>query len=152
MSSNDNLDEVAAPEDGDPEGTNRARRLGGVRSPVSEAVSFVEGDRVIDGWSLNISRGGLRAILDELVDVGDEFEITIGGDAESRRGRIVWVREEKGGSIVGVAYLDSEGSVPPPPEAMADAVAAVTGGDNPIEGEASTDAQAPENMEQTDED
>ncbi len=114
MSSNDNLDDAAS-EDGDPEDLNRARRVGGARSPVSESVVFQDGDRVVEGWSLNISRGGLRAVLDEVVAIGDEFDITVGGDTEPRRGRIVWVRHEKGGAIVGVAFLDAEGSVPPPP-------------------------------------
>jgi hypothetical protein len=83
---------------------------------VSESVVFENADRRIEGWSLNLSRGGLRAILDEMVEMGEEFEITLGSDAEPRSGRVVWVREEKGGSIVGIAFLDTEGSIPPPPD------------------------------------
>ena len=101
--------ETSAPMEG------RVRRVGGVRSPTSEVVVFEDDDRRIEGWSLNMSRGGLRAILDVMVEMGEEFEITVGMDAEPRTGRIVWVREEKGGSIVGVAFLDTDGSVPPPP-------------------------------------
>jgi PilZ domain len=82
---------------------------------VSESVVFEGDGRRIDGWSLNLSRGGLRAILDEVVAVGEDFEITLGSDDEPRPGRIVWVREDKGGAIVGVSFLDAEGSVPPPP-------------------------------------
>lgn len=115
VSGNDDLDDATARTGGSEE-EPRARRSTGVRTPVSEAVIFANDDRRIDGWSLNLSRGGLRAILDEMVELGEEFEITIGADDEPRSGRIVWVREEKGGAIVGVAFLDGEGSVPPPPK------------------------------------
>ncbi|MEZ4446757.1 MAG: PilZ domain-containing protein [Polyangiaceae bacterium] len=98
-----------------PDAEPKARRVHGVRTPVSEAVVFRNEEREVEGWSLNMSRGGLRAILDEMVSVGDEFDVTVGEDAEPRLGRIVWVRQEKGGAIVGLAFLDAEGSVPPPP-------------------------------------
>ena len=120
MSSNDNLDDVAASEDCDNADLDRARRVGGARSPVSELVKFKQktddGFRLVEGWSLNLSRGGLRAILDEAVQVGEEFEITMGDDAEPRPGKIVWVRPEKGGAIVGVSFSDNDESVPPPPD------------------------------------
>ena len=57
------------------------------------------------GWALNISRGGLRAILDEVVRLGDSFEITL-GDCGKRVGRVVWIHEEPDGAIVGVSFLD----------------------------------------------
>jgi len=114
VSGNDDGNDVAAPP-GASEEEPRARRTSGVRTPVSESVLFEADDRRIEGWSLNLSRGGIRAILDEVVEVGEEYEITVGTDAEPRTGRIVWVRQDKGGSIVGVAFLDTDGSVPPPP-------------------------------------
>jgi hypothetical protein len=54
--------------------------------------------------------------------VGDEFDVLMGEDTEPRRAKVVWVRDEKDGAIVGVAFLDAEGSVPPPPR-----------GDDPID-------------------
>lgn len=66
-----------------------------------------------DGWTLNVSRGGVRVILEDSVGSGDEYEIAI-GDSDFRRGRIAWVREEADGQIVGIQFLDVEGSVPPP--------------------------------------
>lgn len=67
------------------------------------------------GWALNISRGGLRAILDEPIELGAEVEVTI-ADGEPRLSRIVWIQEEPDGAIVGVEFLDVEGplSIPPP--------------------------------------
>jgi hypothetical protein len=104
-------------DDRDDEGTDpgsRTRRHGGARSPVSESVVFSRGDVIIQGWALNISRGGLRAALSDSVAVGDEFEVVIGDGEQRRAARIVWVRAEKDGAIVGAAFLDCEGSVPPP--------------------------------------
>ncbi|HHH29618.1 MAG TPA: PilZ domain-containing protein [Polyangiaceae bacterium] len=116
VSGNDDASDVVPPAGGSDD-EPRARRTAGVRTPVSESVLFEAEGRRIDGWTLNLSRGGIRAILDDMVEMGEEFEITVGTDAEPRAGRVVWVREDKGGCIVGVAFLDSEGSVPPPPGA-----------------------------------
>jgi len=134
VSGNDNLDEAgrsaqaadaqaAAPASAGeepgaptPDEAGRARREAGARREVNETVVFHRDGESIDGWSLNISRGGLRAILDESVEVGDEFEMAFGDDEQRRPVRVVWAREEKGGAIVGVAFLDiAEGSIPPPP-------------------------------------
>jgi len=122
VSSDDSLDNGAPAEDGkEParrssaeEDAHKMRREGGVRREMSDPVVFHAEERRIDGWALNVSRGGLRAILEEPVQVGDEFEMST-GDTEIRRGvRVVWARAEKGGAIVGVAYKDVTGSVPPP--------------------------------------
>ena len=79
------------------------------------------------GWALNLSRGGLRAVLEENVDLaggsaagsielGAEFAIAIGDDPPQKRGRIVWIQEEPDGAIVGIEFLGApEGSAPPPP-------------------------------------
>jgi len=84
---------------------------------------------VLDGWALNVSRGGLRCILEESVELGDEFEITIGevGNAPmTRRGRIVWVQEEADGLIVGVEFMTPSGTAAPDADADGPAEAAET--------------------------
>ncbi len=62
-----------------------------------------------DGWALNISRGGVRAILEESVDLGEEFEITVGEEGTpgslTRRARVVWVQDEPDGVIAGFEFL-----------------------------------------------
>jgi len=83
---------------------------GGARREVSKRVSFLEGEREITGWALNVSRGGLRAIVEDKVELGAEFKIAIGDDEVRRLGRIVWIQDEPDGSIVGVSFLDD----PPP--------------------------------------
>ena len=73
----------------------------------------------LTGWALNISRGGLRAILEENVELGAEFAIAIGDDPPKKRGRIVWIQEEPDGAIVGIEFLgvpDAGGAPAPPPE------------------------------------
>lgn len=78
-------------------------------------MRFVQGDRELSGWALNKSRGGLRAIVEDPVELGEEFEITVGDATESKPGRIVWIQEEPDGAIVGLSYLDEDrtGSSPP---------------------------------------
>jgi len=91
----------------------RVRRASGARHPMSDPVRFSAEGRNIGGWALNISRGGLRVIVDESVKVDDTFEVAIGDEAP-RPARVVWVREERGGAIVGVAFTDvDEGAAPP---------------------------------------
>ncbi len=112
----DEDDESVSParQDAQESAGDRTRRMDGARQPISETVRFRQGEREIQGWALNVSRGGLRAALEEPVSSGEEFEITL-GEGEPRPGRVVWVRNQKDGSIVGVAFSDAEGSVPPPP-------------------------------------
>jgi hypothetical protein len=67
------------------------------------------------GWTLNVSRGGMRAIVEEPVKAGAEYDLLVGGDeATARKVAVVWVQDEADGQIVGVRFLDVVGSVPPP--------------------------------------
>jgi hypothetical protein len=66
------------------------------------------------GWTLNVSRGGLRAIVEEPVQAGVEYDLLVGDDETSgRKVAVVWVQDESDGQIVGVRFLDVAGSVPP---------------------------------------
>jgi hypothetical protein len=67
------------------------------------------------GWTLNISRGGARLVLEEAVELGAEYTVELGSGQEPRDVRIVWAQDEADGQIVGVQFLDVDGSVPPPP-------------------------------------
>ena len=66
------------------------------------------------GWTLNVSRGGMRAIVEEPLKSGMEYELLV-GDAETtgRKVAVVWVQDEADGQIVGLRFLDVAGSVPP---------------------------------------
>ncbi len=85
------------------------------RTETSERVVFRKDDALLDGWALNTSRGGVRAILEEKVELGDEFEVRCGGDVW-RPGRVVWIQDEPDGVVVGVAYLDARISTVAPSE------------------------------------
>ena len=102
-----------------PSGVHAMRR-GGARHEVTERVTLrTEDGRSFEGWALNVSRGGLRAILEDKVILAQRFEIEIGADDTGRRqGRIVWVQEEPDGAIVGIEFTGASAnlaSVPPPP-------------------------------------
>ncbi|MBX3262772.1 MAG: PilZ domain-containing protein [Labilithrix sp.] len=95
-------------------------RRGGARREVTERVTLRSDDgRVLEGWALNVSRGGLRAILEDKVILGQKFEVGVGTDESIHRvGRIVWIQEEPDGVIVGIEFTGTSGthkSVPPPP-------------------------------------
>jgi PilZ domain len=96
-------------------GLKPTRRVGGARHNVSLRVAFFRGEREIQAWALNLSRGGLRAIVeDEHLDAGTLIDVRLGDDPMSRPMRIVWTSPEPDGTIVGAEFLDPlpEGIVP----------------------------------------
>ena len=90
------------------------RGAGGARREATERVTLRGPGFETHGWTLNVSRGGIRAIVEEPLKSGGEYELIV-GDAEetARKVAVVWVQDEADGQIVGVRYLDVEGSVPP---------------------------------------
>jgi hypothetical protein len=88
-------------------GTHPVRR-GGNRHEVTERIRIVgQNLKTREGWALNVSRGGVRAILEERVELGEEYEITVGAEgspALTRKGRVVWVQDEPDGVIVGFEF------------------------------------------------
>src|SRR5579859_6059345 len=85
-----------------------ATRRGGARREVSVRVTLAargsssRATQLLEGWALNVSRGGVRVILEDKVELGAEFEVTLApadaSDAnDARVGRIVWVQEEPDG-------------------------------------------------------
>ncbi len=90
------------------------RATGGARREATERVTLRGPDFETQGWTLNVSRGGMRAIVEEPVKAGVEYELLVGGAEDSaRKVAVVWVQDEADGQIVGVRFLDVAGSVPP---------------------------------------
>lgn len=93
-------------------------RRGGARHEVTERIRIVGKNlKSRDGWALNVSRGGVRAILEEPVELGEEYEITVGaedgsGPSLTRKGRVVWVQDEPDGVIVGFEFMYTSGANP----------------------------------------
>ncbi|MGO8997094.1 MAG: PilZ domain-containing protein [Polyangiaceae bacterium] len=114
-----------------------AMRRGGARQTVSDRVTFRgAGSTVREGWALNVSRGGVRAILDDdtgKVELGEEYDITVGNadPAKAKKGRIVWLQEEPDGFVVGVEYLV-------PAEVTGETSAVSAAADPPSDGEKKT--------------
>lgn len=105
------------------------RRIGGARVNVSRRVTVVSltaqgpdaGKLASDGWLLNMSRGGVRLILeDDIVVEHQQVSLHVEEDGNEpgfhRPARVVWVRREPDGVIAGLEFLDGAGgSLPPPP-------------------------------------
>lgn len=96
------------------------RNLGGPRVEASERVDLrAEGaSESFPAWTLNLSRGGIRLVVEQPIAIGSAFYVTI-GEAAPRPARVVWVREEADGQIVGMKFEEagdthSPSTVPPP--------------------------------------
>jgi PilZ domain len=84
-------------------------RRGDPRREVASRVTLkTASGSVLEGWALNVSRGGVRVILEEKVELGAEFEVMLAEDGTSpsapRTGRIVWVQEEPDGVVAGIEF------------------------------------------------
>jgi hypothetical protein len=90
------------------------RATGGARREASDRVTLRGPDFETHGWTLNVSRGGMRAVVEEPVKAGADYDLLLGEAAESaRKVSVVWVKDEADGQIVGLRFLDVVGSVPP---------------------------------------
>jgi hypothetical protein len=65
------------------------------------------------GWTLNVSRGGARLVVEEKLAVAQSWELWVNEATTSRPIRVVWVRDEAGGQIVGLQFMDCVGTIPP---------------------------------------
>ena len=96
------------PSTGQPAGEVHATRRGGARHEVSARVTLKDkAGLVLEGWALNVSRGGIRVILEDKVELGSEFEVTMTTGADSATpiaGRIVWVQEAPDGVVAGIEF------------------------------------------------
>jgi hypothetical protein len=87
------------------------RSVGGARREATERVTLRGPDFETHGWTLNVSRGGMRAIVEEPVSSGAEYCLLVGDTEDSaRQVSIVWVQNESDGQIVGLRFLDVPGS------------------------------------------
>jgi hypothetical protein len=95
-----------------PNPPSQRRQTGGARHEASERVTIRANALETSGWTLNVSRGGIRAVVEDPLDPETEYEVSV-GDGGARRARIAWSRQEADGQIVGLRFLDVDGSMPP---------------------------------------
>jgi hypothetical protein len=86
---------------------------GGARREISSRITLVGPDgKEYDGWALNISRGGIRIVIEDRVELGWELEIrALDPDISEGgpfKGRVVWVQDEPDGSVVGMEFVGPE--------------------------------------------
>ena len=93
-------------------GVSQRRNLGGARREATERVVIQSAGFETEAWTLNVSRGGLRVVLEEPVIVGSDYQVVIGVNMP-RPARVVWVRDESDGQIAGLQFLDVEGAEVP---------------------------------------
>lgn len=102
-----------------------AMRRGTARKEMTERVTIrAFGGAIYEGWALNGSTGGLRAILDtepkedaakanagKRIALGAEVQVIVGEGASAiaRRARIVWMQEEPDGVVVGLEFMSVSG-------------------------------------------
>ncbi len=56
----------------------------------------------------------MRVVLEEPVELYAEYSFMLGDDHEHLRPvRVAWIKDEAGGQIAGLQFLDGEGTVPP---------------------------------------
>jgi len=83
-----------------------ATRRVAARHGVSMRVQLKsQNGKVLEGWALNVSRGGILVIIEDKVELGSEYEVTLSTGADpgsSCRGRVVWVQEEPDGVVCGI--------------------------------------------------
>ena len=99
---------------GDPPPPKR-RHGGGSRHAASDRITLTRGSHQHMGWTLNLSRGGVRIVLEDSIEANTEYTLVLGEDsAHPRPVRVVWIQEALGGQIAGLQFLDSDGTIPPP--------------------------------------
>ncbi len=112
-------DRGGAPDAGGPVGTphHETRRRAGARRNISKRIRLEFGGRTLEAWVLNVSRGGMRLLLDAPLVAGDRFEahVPLGDELEGepmrRPVRVVWSDRQADGTIAGVEFLDVRPSV-----------------------------------------
>ncbi len=95
-----------------PPGLQALRRVGGARRNVGYRIRFLRGADELEGWALNLSRGGVRAVLDENLVPGETVHVVIDEISMHKSAKVAWVQVEPDGAIVGVAF-DEPLSEPP---------------------------------------
>lgn len=81
------------------------RSLGGARREATERVVLRGCGVDEEAWTLNVSRGGLRVVVEGALFVGSQYSVAF-PDGRERPVKVVWLREEADGQIAGLQFLD----------------------------------------------
>lgn len=101
-----------APDSADQEAATSAAEPATAGLATGQLQTSPPGDEEADAWTLNVSRGGCRVVVEAPVTVGATYEVQV-GEMPFRPARVAWVRDEADGQIAGLQFLDVEaGEVP----------------------------------------
>jgi hypothetical protein len=109
-------------------GDAHATRRRAARRNVAKRIRLAFRGRALEAWVLNVSRGGLRLLLESPLVAGDQFEAHVptgddfDGEPAPRPVRVVWADRQADGTIAGVEFLDvpSWGRIPVAGEVASD--------------------------------
>ncbi len=124
------------------------RGTGGARREISAQIVLRSGDLEYEGWALNISRGGIRVLIEGHVSLGEDYQV-LGynpedPDAPPRPARVVWMQDERDGAVLGMEFLDEPaGSTAPGAPSSPPAQASTPPGAAPSTGASSAPSVAP---------
>jgi hypothetical protein len=80
------------------------------RRPLSARMTLWSMRESHGGWTLNVSDGGLRVLVeDAVVERGSEMTVEVREDACAwqRKAKVVWVQHEPGGCVAGLQFLQA---------------------------------------------
>lgn len=109
-------DRGGAPDAGPPAG-HATRRKAGARRNISKRIQLSFKGRRLEAWVLNVSRGGMRLLLETPLEAGDELEASVPlgdeleGEPVPRPVRVVWADRQVDGTFAGLEFLDVRASV-----------------------------------------
>jgi hypothetical protein len=82
-----------------------ASRRSSARREASDCVVLRGPGYEETAWTLNVSEGGMRLIVEEPLKVGALLDVESRSEP-ARRVRVVWTQDESDGQIIGVQFID----------------------------------------------
>lgn len=80
-------------------------RRSAARREASDCVTLRGPGYEATAWTLNVSDGGMRLIVEDVVEVGAELDVEPRGEP-ARRARVVWTQNEVDGQIIGLQFIE----------------------------------------------
>lgn len=80
-------------------------RRASARQEASECLVLSGASYRARAWTLNVSEGGLRVVVEDPISVGAVVDVGRLGTAP-RLARVVWIQDEPDGQIIGLQFVE----------------------------------------------